>query len=232
MESIKKILFDSRDEKYKQFHSSLMPTIEQDKVIGVRMPSMRAIAKNLQKDESFSKEETRAFLSELPHDYYEENILHALLISNDKEFDKTINEVNRFLPYIDNWAVCDTFAPKCFACHKDELWNHVEKWLCSNETYTVRFGIVTAMRYFLDDDFSLEKFEKVISVRSDEYYVNMAIAWYVSFALIKQYQAVLPYVQKRVLPPWVHNKSIQKACESYRIPDDKKTYLKSLKIYD
>lgn len=232
MESIKKILFDSRDEKYKQFHSSLMPTIEQDKVIGVRMPSMRAIAKNLQKDESFSKEETRAFLSELPHDYYEENILHALLISNDKEFDKTINEVNRFLPYIDNWAVCDTFAPKCFACHKDELWNHVEKWLCSNETYTVRFGIVTAMRYFLDDDFSLEKFEKVISVRSDEYYVNMAIAWYVSFALIKQYQAVLPYVQKRFLTPWVHNKSIQKACESYRIPDDKKTYLKSLKIHD
>lgn len=232
MESIKKILFDSRDEKYKQFHSSLMPTIEQDKVIGVRMPSMRAIAKNLQKDESFSKEETRAFLSELPHDYYEENILHALLISNDKEFDKTINEVNRFLPYIDNWAVCDTFAPKCFARHKDELWNHVEKWLCSNETYTVRFGIVTAMRYFLDDDFSLEKFEKVISVRSDEYYVNMAIAWYVSFALIKQYQAVLPYVQKRVLPPRVHNKSIQKACESYRIPDDKKTYLKSLKIHD
>lgn len=232
MESIKKILFDSRDEKYKQFHSSLMPTIEQDKVIGVRMPSMRAIAKNLQKDESFSKEETRAFLSELPHDYYEENILHALLISNDKEFDKTINEVNRFLPYIDNWAVCDTFAPKCFARHKDELWNHVEKWLCSNETYTVRFGIVTAMRYFLDDDFSLEKFEKVISVRSDEYYVNMAIAWYVSFALIKQYQTVLPYVQKRVLPPWVHNKSIQKACESYRIPDDKKTYLKNLKIHD
>lgn len=232
MEKVRKILFENRDEKYKQFHSSLMPTICSDKVVGVRMPVMRKIAKELKKDESFVRDEQERFLCELPHEYYEENVLHALLVSDDKDFGRTMQEVERFLPYIDNWAVCDTFSPKCFAKHKSELWQFVEKWLDSDLTYTVRFGIVTAMRYFSDDDFSTERFERVIGVSSNEYYVNMAIAWYVSVALVKHYDSALPYIQKRALQLWVHNKSIQKAVESFRISDDKKEYLKSLKIHE
>ena len=150
----------------------------------------------------------------------------------EKDFDIAIEKVEVFLPYIDNWAVCDTFSPKCFEKNVDKLWGHIEKWLCSNKTYTVRFGIVCAMRYFLDEDFSTNKFEKVISVSSNEYYVNMAIAWYVSVALVKQYDEVLPYIENNTLPKWVRNKSIQKACESFRISNDKKEYLKTLKMHE
>ena len=232
MDKIEKLLFDNRDEKYQKFHSSLVPTLESEKIIGVRMPALRKVAKELEKDEWFTNGGKQEFLQNLPHEYYEENVLHAILLADEKDFYRTIELTEKFLPYIDNWAVCDVFSPKCFAKHKTELWRYIEKWLCQKETYTVRFAIVTAMRHFLDDDFSIDKFEKVIAVRSDEYYVNMAISWYVSFALIKQYDKVVGYIEHEVLPVWVHNKSIQKAVESYRIPNDRKEYLKSLKIHD
>ena len=229
MDKIEKLLFENRDEKYKDFHSSLVPTINDENIIGVRIPTLRKIAKSLKKDVDFSDKE---FFGDLPHKYCEENLLHAILLSEEKNFDVAIERIEEFLPYIDNWAVCDTFAPKCFEKNKDRLWKYVEKWLGSNKTYTVRFGIVTAMRYYLDDDFSIDKFERVISVCSKEYYVNMAIAWYVSVALVKHYDEVLPYIENKTMPKWVHNKSIQKACESFRISNEKKECLKSLKIYD
>lgn len=232
MDKIEKILFENRDEKYREFHSSLVPNIDGQKIIGVRMPTLRKIAKSLEKDASFSNEDKNAFLCNLPHEYYEENILHSIMLSDEKDFDIAIEKVEVFLPYIDNWALCDTFSPKCFEKSVDKLWGHIEKWLCSNKTYTVRFGIVCAMRYFLDEDFSTNKFEKVISVSSNEYYVNMAIAWYVSVALVKQYDEVLPYIENNTLPKWVRNKSIQKACESFRISNDKKEYLKTLKMHE
>lgn len=232
MDKIEKILFENRDEKYREFFSSLVPHIDGQKIIGVRMPALRKIAKSLAKDASFSKEDKNAFLCNLPHEYYEENILHAIMLSDEKDFDVAIEKIEEFLPYIDNWAVCDTFSPKCFEKRVDKLWGYIEKWLCSSKTYTVRFGIVCAMRYYLDEDFSTDKFEKVISVSSNEYYVNMAIAWYVSVGLVKQYDEVLPYIQNNTMPKWVHNKSIQKACESFRISNDKKEYLKTLKIHE
>ncbi len=153
MDKIEKILFENRDEKYREFHSSLVPNIDGQKIIGVRMPTLRKIAKSLEKDASFSNEDKNAFLCNLPHEYYEENILHAIFLSGEKSFDVAIEKVEVFLPYIDNWALCDTFSPKCFEKNVDKLWGHIEKWLCSNKTYTVRFGIVCAMRYFLDEDF-------------------------------------------------------------------------------
>ena len=232
MDKIEKILFENRDEKYREFHSSLLPNIDGRKIIGVRMPTLRKIAKSLEKDASFSTEDKNAFLCNLPHEYYEENILHAIFISGEKSFDVAIEKVEAFLPYIDNWAVCDVFSPKCFENNKDRLWKYIEKWLDCDKTYSVRFAIVAAMRYFLDNCFTIEKFEKVISVRSEEYYVNMAIAWYLSVALVKQYDSVLPYLKNKSLPIWVHNKSIQKACESFRISDDKKRVLKTLKIHE
>ena len=232
MDKIEKLLFDNRDEKYQKFHSSLVPTLESEKIIGVRMPALRKVAKELENDEWFTNGGKQEFLQNLPHEYYEENVLHAILLADEKDFYRTIELTEKFLPYIDNWALCDTFSPKCFEKNVDKLWGHIEKWLCSNKTYTVRFGIVCAMRYFLDEDFSTNKFEKVISVSSNEYYVNMAIAWYVSVALVKQYDEVLPYIENKTMPRWVHNKSIQKACESLRISNDKKEYLKTLKMHE
>lgn len=220
-------LFTLQDTKYRDFSARLTPNISKDAVIGVRAPAIRALAKEL-----YGTDEAVRFMAELPHKYFDENNLHGALICRIRDYASAMAETERFLPYIDNWAVCDTFSPKCFEKNVDKLWGHIEKWLCSNKTYTVRFGIVCAMRYFLDEDFSTNKFEKVISLSSNEYYVNMAIAWYVSVALVKQYDEVLPYIENNTLPKWVRNKSIQKACESFRISNDKKEYLKTLKMHE
>lgn len=229
MKTVIDILFENADAKYKNFHSALMPTVGKDKVIGVRVPVLRRIAKELIKNKDF---DGKKFLEELPHEYYEENLLHAFIIADCKDANEAFALTNVFLPYVDNWAVCDMFNPKAFAKDKKQLWTNIEHWLDSDKTYTVRFGIVCAMRYFLDEDFTEEKFLRVMGVSSNEYYVNMALAWYLSFALIKQYSCAEKLLKQNVLPVWVQNKGIQKAVESYRISEETKNYLKTLKIHE
>lgn len=225
MTDIKKALFELQDEKYKQFSASLTPTVNPDTVIGVRVPFLRKLAKELCGN---SKE----FLSKLPHQYFEENNIHAFIISNIPDFDTCVEQVERFLPFIDNWATCDGLRPKCFAKkqNKGSLLEHILKWLKSDEPYTVRFGIEMLMLHYLGDDFEPSILERVCAVRSDEYYVNMMVAWYFATALSKRWDESIIYIEERRLPTWVHNKAIQKAVESYRISDTQKQHLKSLKI--
>lgn len=229
MDKIEKLLFESADEKYRDFHSSLIPTVDKDTIIGVRVPDVRKLAKDLQRN---CPQDVEAFLSELPHKYYDENILHAVLISDVSDFNEAMAYTEKFLPFVDNWAVCDIFNPRAFKKHVDVLWQKIEEWLKSNHAYTVRFAIVSAMRHFLDEDFSVDKLYEVVNVKSNEYYIEMAIAWYMSFALIKQYDDAVKIIENEELPAWVHNKSIQKAVESYRISDDKKQYLKTLRKHE
>ncbi len=218
-------LFKLRDEKYREFQSKLIPNIASDSIIGVRTPDLRNYAKRLAKSEAAA-----AFLSELPHRYFDENQLHAFIISDIKDYEQCVAEANRFLSYVDNWATCDQMSPKAFKKYHGELLTQIRKWLDSDKTYTVRFGIGMLMQHFLDDDFSPEYPETVAKIRSDEYYVNMMIAWYFATALAKQYDATLPFIENRRLDAWTHNKAIQKAAESYRITPERKEYLKSLKI--
>ena len=217
-------LLSMQDEAYKEFHCKLMPTINPDTVIGVRVPMLRKLAKEL-----YGTAEAEAFLSELPHKYYDENNLHAFLIAQIKDYNSCIAEVERFLPYINNWATCDGLSPKIFKKHLPELLEHIKVWLASDETYTVRFAIGMLMQFYLDDAFDLQYSDMVAAVKSEEYYVNMMIAWYFATALSKQYDAVLPYLENHKLDIWTHNKTIQKAIESYRITDDQKKYLRGLK---
>ena len=217
-------LLSMQDEAYKQFHCKLMPTVDSDTVIGVRVPMLRKLAKEL-----YGTAEAEAFLSELPHKYYDENNLHAFLIAQIKDYNSCIAEVERFLPYINNWATCDGLSPKIFKKHLPELLEHIKVWLTSDETYTVRFAIGMLMQFYLDDAFDLQYSDMVAAVKSEEYYVNMMIAWYFATALAKQYDAVLPYLENHKLDIWTHNKTIQKAIESYRITDDQKKYLRGLK---
>ncbi|MBQ3038064.1 MAG: DNA alkylation repair protein [Clostridia bacterium] len=220
---ISQLLFDNQDLEYKKFHSRLMPTINPDTIIGVRIPRIRSIAKELQNNN------TEEFLNSLPHKYYEENNLHSFLIAEIKDFDDCLYEINRFLPYIDNWATCDSLRPKCFKKNTDRLLNEIYEWLKSTHTYTLRFGIECLMCYYLDDEFKPEYPEKVSQIKSDEYYVNMMLAWYFATALAKQWDSVIGYIENHRLSDWVHNKTIQKAFESYRITDTQKNYLLSLK---
>ena len=214
-----------QDTEYRDFQSKLIPTVKDEKIIGVRTPELRQLANELSR-----RDDIDDFLRAVEHQYFDENQLHAFVISNLKDFDKCINEVEDFLPYVDNWATCDQMSPKVFKKHKKELLTHVNKWLKSKKTYTVRFGIGMLMEHFLDDDFKLKYAEKISKIRSDEYYVNMMIAWYFATALAKQYESVLPFIENRTLEPWTHNKAIQKAVESRRISPEQKQYLKSLKI--
>ena len=218
-------LFEMHDLKYRDFSHSLMPTVDKEKVIGVRAPALRKLAKELSKDER-----SKNFMSSLPHVYYEENNLHAFLIEQIKDFDTAISEIDRFLPYVDNWATCDCMSPKAFKKDLDRLLTKIDQWLSSSHTYTVRYGICTLMRYYLDSRFSPDFLKKVAEIRSDEYYVKMMIAWYFATALAKQYDATLPYISEKKLDKWTHNKAIQKAIESYRVTDEHKAYLKTLKI--
>lgn len=223
-------LFGLQDVKYRDFQKKLIPTIDPDSVIGVRTPELRKLAKQLARLRA-SKEaaDVEAFLKELPHEYFDDNQLHAFIISEDKDYERCMSEVEEFLPYVDNWATCDQLSPKVFGKNKDGLLLHVRKWLKTDRTYIVRFAIGMLMQHFLDDDFNTEYPELVAKVKSEEYYVNMMIAWYFATALAKQYDAVIPYIEKQKLDVWTHNKTIQKAIESYRITQEQKEYLKTLK---
>lgn len=212
------------DPKYQEFQAKLVPTISPESILGVRLPAIRSLARGL------TSQDIDGFLAKLPHKYYDENMLHSVLISKMRDFEHCLAEVERFLPYVDNWAVCDILSPKCFEKRKNELIPKIDAWLSSGATYTVRFGICRLMCHFLDEDFNPHYLEKVASVRSDEYYVNMMIAWYFATALAKQWDAAVVYIENRRLDPWTHNKSIQKACESYRVSSEQKEYLRSLKI--
>ena len=218
-------LYSLKDEKYAAFQSKLVPTIPAEKFIGVRVPVLRQLAKKLS-----GTKEAEAFMSDLPHSYYDENMLHGLLIGEMKEFDHAITETEKFLPHIDNWAVCDTMSPKIFKDHKIELLSKIRKWSASPLPYTSRFGMEMLMTHFLDDDFKPEYLEIPASVKSKEYYVNMMIAWFFATALAKQWDAAIPYIENRRLNIWVHSKTIQKSCESRRITDEQKAYLKTLKL--
>ena len=218
-------LFRLQDKKYAAFQAKLIPTIPEDKIIGVRTPELRAFAKELSADEGKD-----AFLAALPHQYFEEDQLHAFVISLDKDFDKCVAEVEAFLPFVDNWATCDQLSPKAFKKTPEKLLPHIETWLKSDKVYTVRFGIGMLMQHFLDGRFEPKYADMVAAVKSDEYYINMMIAWYFATALAKQYDAILPYLKGKRLAPWTHNKAIQKSVESYRITDEQKAYLKTLKV--
>ena len=216
-------LFELQDTGYRDFQSRLMPDVPKEKVIGVRTPALRKLAKELA-----GTEEAAAFILQLPHKYYEEDNLHTFLICEMKDYDDCMAEVEQFLPYIDNWATCDCFTPKVFKKHRAEVYEKIKQWLGSAETYTVRFGIVTLMDY-LKTDFEKQMLSLVADIRSEEYYINMAIAWYFSMALVWQYNAALPYLTEERLDKWTHNKSIQKATESRQIDDKTKEYLRTLK---
>lgn len=223
-EELQRRLFELQDLKYKEFQCKLMPTVNPEAVIGVRTPDLRKLAKDYSKTP-----EAIEFLKVLPHTYYEENNLHGFLIEMIKDYDAAVAAVDAFLPYIDNWATCDLISPKAFKKHLPELYEKIKAWLKSGKTYTVRFGIGMLMSFYLDKNFKPEMLELVASVRSEEYYINMMIAWYFATALAKQYDAALPYIQEQRLDKWTHNKAIQKAIESYRISDESKVYLRTLK---
>ena len=220
---IRKELFKLQDCKYKSFHQKLIPNINPDYVIGVRTPVLKRFQKSMEKSICDN------YLDCLPHEYYEQNNLHAFIINEIKDFDECIKRVNDFLPYVDNWATCDGLRPKCFSKNKEFLACHIDKWLNGEKTYTVRFGIEMLMIHFLDDYFSEEFLWKVCNITSEDYYVNMMIAWYFATALATQYQSTVEFLERHKLPLWVHNKTIQKAIESYRITETQKTYLKSLR---
>ena len=225
MKEIVDLLFSKQDIKYRDFQAPLFPNLEKERMIGVRTPELKRLAKELYGSETANK-----FIETLPHYYFDENQLHAFLISLIKDYQTCLNEVDRFLPYIDNWGTCDQLSPKVFAKHKDELIATVKKWLKSKHTYTVRFAIGVLMQHYLDESFKEEYMEMVASIRSEEYYINMMIAWYFATALAKQWDATIKYIEEKKLSPWVHNKTIQKAVESYRVTDEQKIYLKSLKL--
>ena len=221
---ILKRLFEMQDTGYRDFHSKLMPNIDKDKIIGIRIPSLRSFAKEIN-----NTPDACEFLQHLPHEFYEENNLHAFLIAQINDFDKCIYELDRFLPFIDNWATCDSLRPKCFKLNTDRLVSHIYRWIKSNEPYTVRFGIEMLMVHYLDEYFDKEYLSLVSKIRSDEYYVNMMIAWYFATALAKHYKEAVSFIESCSLSLWVHNKAIQKSCESYRILESQKAYLKALK---
>lgn len=225
LDEIRNELFKMQDVAYRDFNSKLIPTVDKSLFIGVRTPELRKYAKQLAK-----REDIEEFLHSLPHKYFDENQLHAFIVSEIKDFNSCVDKVNEFLPYIDNWATCDQLSPKVFKKHHKELINYIEIWLKSDKVYTVRFGIGMLMEHFLDEDFDISYLETVSNIRSDEYYVNMMIAWYFATALAKRYENIIPFIENRRLDIWTHNKAIQKAVESLRISDEKKEYLKNLKI--
>jgi len=218
-------LFRMRDADYALLQAKIIPTVAADRIIGVRTPALRTFAKALYKDRD--KED---FLSGTPHQYFDENQLHAFVISLEKDFDKCIAEVDAFLPFIDNWATCDQLSPKAFKREPEKLLQYIQSWIKSDQTYTVRFAIGMLMQHFLDERFEAGYADMVAEVRSEEYYINMMIAWYFATALAKQYERTVPYLEGRRLDGWVHNKAIQKSVESYRITDEQKAYLKTLKV--
>lgn len=218
-------LFSLKDEKYADFHAGLIPTAERKSIIGVRLPNLRKLARNIVKDGDYAE-----FLQDLPHQYLDENTLHALIISAFTDYAQAITYTEKFLPYIDNWATCDAFGPQVFKKYPEEVYAKIKIWLKSSHTYTVRFGIVTLMSNFFDREFQPEMLELLAEVNSEEYYINMALAWCWCEALIKQYDEAIGYITEHKLSKWVHNKTLQKARESYRFTPEQKNYFESLKI--
>lgn len=224
MTEIKERLIALQDGAYADFQFKLIPMIERESIIGVRVPELRKLAKTLYKEETYLE-----FLGRAPHDYYDENMLHSLILSEIKDYDSCIREVEVFLPYVDNWAVCDILSPKIFKKHRVALIERIGEWLKSDKTYTLRFGLGMLMHHFLDEDFDKEFLELAASVHSEEYYVNMMQAWYFATALAKQWEETIIIIEGAKLQHWVHNKTIQKAIESYRISPEQKNYLRTLK---
>ncbi len=225
MTDIQSKLFELRDEKHRDFNSRLIPNIESDRVIGVRTPHLRALAKKLKGSEA-----AKNFVASLPHFYFEENQLHAFLLESECNFDKCIELVDSFLPFVDNWATCDQLSPKCFYKTPNRLIPHIKKWLESGHTYKIRFAIVCLMRYFLDERFDIKYAEAVAKIKSNEYYVKMAVAWYFATALAKQWELIIPFIIEKRLDAWSHNKAILKATESFRITNEQKRILKACRI--
>jgi hypothetical protein len=225
IEEIRKRLFKLQDKKYRDFQCKLIPTLESTTIIGVKTPELRRYAKELVKQKDIQN-----FLYILPHQYFEENQLHAFIISEIKDNKQCLEELNRFLPFVDNWATCDQLSPKVFKKNRSELIDQIKQWVCSDKTYMVRFGIGMLLEHFLDDDFDPIYLEMVSKISSAEYYIRMMIAWYFATALAKQYTKALPYIEEQRLDIWTHNKTIQKAVESRRITLEQKEYLKCLKI--
>ena len=224
-EKIIEELLEQQDKEYRDFQRKLIPTVPTDRIIGVRTPVLRKMAKEMAR-----QEDTKDFLDTLPHHYFEEDQLHALILSEEKDFEHCIAGIEPFLPYVDNWATCDQMVPKVFKKHTDELLFYIQKWIASDHTYTVRIAVGMLMRFYLDEKFESEYLKMVAAVKSGEYYVRMMVAWYFATALAKQYDAAVMFLEEKRLEPWTHNKTIQKSVESYRIDDEKKAYLRSLKV--
>ena len=218
------LLFALQDKSYADFQSKLLPTVPRETVIGVRTPDLRKLAKKLSRTPA-----AKEFLHNLPHRYFDENQLHAFILSEEKDFGTCLAELERFLPYVDNWATCDQLSPRCFKKYAAELLPHIRKWMRSTHTYTIRFGICALMRYYLDEAFLPEYLQWVASIKSDEYYIRMMQAWFFATALAKQWNATLPYIGQHRLEKDTHNKTIQKAVESFRITDEQKAFLKTLR---
>ena len=219
-------LFQMRNKDYAEMQAKIIPTLSADRIIGVRTPALRAFAKRLYKDS-----DTGGFLSALPHQFFDEDQLHAFVISLEKDFNRCVAAVEAFLPFIDNWATCDQLSPKVFKKEPEKLLPYIQTWIKSDQTYTVRFAIGMLMQHFLDERFDTSYADMVAAVKSDEYYINMMIAWFFATALVKQHEAILPYLEEKRLDVWAHNKTIQKSVESYRIADEQKAYLKTLKVH-
>ena len=224
VQRIRERLFELQDKEYAQFQRKLIPNVEPETIIGVRTPELRKLAKEAARLPGIDE-----FLKVLPHDYFEEYNLHGFLIEGMKDYGKCMEELNAFLPFVDNWATCDLVSPKVFKKHLPELIGQIRIWMVSKEAYTVRFGMEALMRYYLDDAFLPEYLELAAGIRSEEYYVNMMTAWFFATALAKQYEAAIPYIEQQRLDEWTHNKAIQKAIESYRVTDEQKAYLRTLK---
>lgn len=224
---IVKELFKLQDVGYKEFNQKLIPTVEKDRVIGIRMPVLRNFAKEIYKN---NFDDCIKFLEKLPHFYFEENNLHAMIIENMKDFKKVMEYTEKLIPYIDNWATCDTFSPKIFKKHSKEVYEKILNWINSENTYVIRYGIGLLLSNYLDENFEKVHLEIVSKIRSEEYYVNMMVAWYFATALSKQYESTIEFIENHTLDIWTHNKAIQKSVESRRITDEQKIYLRSLKI--
>lgn len=224
-EIIQSKLFELQDLKYRDFHSKLMPTVNKEKIIGVRTPALRKFAKEINKSDLKTD-----FLNIFPHKYYEEDNLHAFIIEQIEDYDECICALDDFLPFVDNWATCDMMTPKILGKNLEKLYSKIEEWIKSQHTYTVRFAIVTLMKFFMGEQLEKKHLKLLIDVTSDEYYINMAIAWYLATALSSNWELVIPYIEDKKFDKWVHNKAIQKAIESYRVTTGQKTYLRTLKI--
>ena len=224
MEKIKEYLLSQQDIKYRDFTLPLIPNVDKDSFIGVRLPVIKKYEKEL---DYKSKEE---FIHSLPHKYHEENVLHSLILSSIKDYDEFIKDVNMFLPYVNNWAVCDSICNKYLTKHKSRLIKEIYKWLKSDEIYRVRYAVKCLMSYYLDEDFNEEDIAKVQEVKLDDYYVKMMIAWYIATGLAKNYDSFIKVIEDKIFDTFTHNKAIRKAIESFRVSDEHKDYLRTLKI--